>query len=326
MSKVLFIGDVHIKKQNLGDVDKLISKIESWDEALPDIALVAGDVLDTHERLQTQLMNKAYELVSALRRKMLTYILVGNHDYINNSQFLSHEHWMTGLKELDNVVVVDYPTVYEKHGSKIVFVPYVPPGRFVEALDKVEWKDATCIFAHQEIKGCKMGAIVSIEGDKWDESWPFVVSGHIHEKQRPQSNVYYPGSALNHSYGYDCQGLTIVNTVTHEDVEIPLHFTKKQTLYLTIDEIVKLVENDNKLVPNNRFSVTGAIPDIIAFKKTPCYEKIKAVCKIVFRPVNTVKIKTESKPQRHTFPFILSQMIASESDALLEKDYSQLLS
>ncbi len=53
-------------------------------------------------------------------------------------------------------------------------VPYVPPGRFVEALNIIDnewWKNVNCIFAHQEFYGCKMGAIESIEGDKWDHSF-----------------------------------------------------------------------------------------------------------------------------------------------------------
>ncbi len=66
-------------------------------------------------------------------------------------------------------------------------VPYVPPGRFVEALNIIDnewWKNVNCIFAHQEFYGCKMGAIESIEGDKWDHSFPLVISGHIHSEQR----------------------------------------------------------------------------------------------------------------------------------------------
>ncbi len=35
-----------------------------------------------------------------------------------------------------------------------------------------------------------MGAIESIEGDKWDHSFPLVISGHIHSEQRPQKNIF----------------------------------------------------------------------------------------------------------------------------------------
>ncbi len=46
-----------------------------------------------------------------------------------------------------------------------------------------------------------MGAIESIEGDKWDHSFPLVISGHIHSEQRPQKNIFYPGSVIQHAFG-----------------------------------------------------------------------------------------------------------------------------
>ncbi len=62
-------------------------------------------------------------------------------------------------------------------------------------------ENVNCIFAHQEFYGCKMGAIESIEGDKWDHSFPLVISGHIHSEQRPQKNIFYPGSVIQHAFG-----------------------------------------------------------------------------------------------------------------------------
>ena len=84
--------------------------------------------------------------------------------------------------------------------SKFLFVPYVPPGRFVEALEtykNINWKDVDCIFAHQEFYGCKMGAILSEEGDKWESKWPLVVSGHIHSRQWINKNIYYQVQVCN---------------------------------------------------------------------------------------------------------------------------------
>ena len=57
------------------------------------------------------------------------------------------------------------------------------------------------IFSHQEFSGCKMGAIISIEGDKWSLDYPHIVSGHIHSRQIPQKNIYYPGAAMQHAFG-----------------------------------------------------------------------------------------------------------------------------
>ena len=101
-----------------------------------------------------------------------TYILVGNHDYISNTQFLTTNHWMNAMKEWKNVVIVDKVIQQNINDLSFVFVPYVFPGRFQEALNTIHIdgiNKISCIFAHQEFKGCKLGAILSDIGDVWDE-------------------------------------------------------------------------------------------------------------------------------------------------------------
>ena len=34
-------------------------------------------------------------------------LLVGNHDYINNQQFLTNNHWMNAMKDWNNVTIID---------------------------------------------------------------------------------------------------------------------------------------------------------------------------------------------------------------------------
>ncbi len=73
-----------------------------------------------------------------------------------------------------------------------IFPPFVIYYNFIffNIIDNEWWKNVNCIFAHQEFYGCKMGAIESIEGDKWDHSFPLVIRGHIHSEQRPQKNIF----------------------------------------------------------------------------------------------------------------------------------------
>ena len=105
---VIFIGDPHIQVENIPEVDLFLEKlIKLVKEKLPDIIIIAGDILHTHERLHTVALNKAYELIDQMRKISKTYLLVGNHDMCNNSQFLTPNHWMNGLKEWNNVIVVD---------------------------------------------------------------------------------------------------------------------------------------------------------------------------------------------------------------------------
>lgn len=306
---VLFIGDIHIKFKNIKQVDILQSKLHELTNI--DLIVFAGDILDSHEKIETQLMNRAYELIDELRSIAPVYILVGNHDYINNQQFLTTNHWMNGMKKWDNVYIVDTP-IETQH---FVFVPYVPPGRFCEALNFIlDWKSKKCIFAHQEFKGCKMGAITSRDGDEWDLAWPMVISGHIHEKQLPQKNIYYPGSVLNHAFGYDSQGLSLFNFDSDDvsEVKIDLGFVKKKIIYMPIGKKIK----DDDLVEHNKFSISGTPSNIAEFKHTPQYQAmISKNIKVVFR------LEKITVPQTIYFPTILSQLIENENNIELNQDF-----
>ena len=107
-TSVLFIGDPHFQVSNIPEVELFMEKIINLaTEKQPDIIVIAGDILHTHERLHTIALNKAYELVDNMRKITKTYVLVGNHDYIQNQQFLTDNHWMNAMKEWKNTVIVD---------------------------------------------------------------------------------------------------------------------------------------------------------------------------------------------------------------------------
>lgn len=311
--KILFIGDIHIVKDNIQNVYTLIDAVVNLSI---DIVVIAGDILDTHERVHTQLMNVAYDLIYKISFKFPTFILVGNHDYINNSQYLTKNHWMTGLKERNNITIVD--TVIKL--DDIIFLPYVPLGRFKEALDSsnYNWKNAMCIFAHQEIKGCSMGPIQSIDGDEWMTDWPLLISGHVHERQQPQQNVKYPGSSLNKSFGKDSQGISIFDTENNFSEErIDLKLIEKRIIYLNL-QLGETIKSHN-LVPTNKFSIEGTLSDIQAFKKTQEYSTAKKIVKIVFRIKEDDQVRNYA-PKR-TFSEILGTLIKTQNDVNLDLDY-----
>jgi DNA repair exonuclease SbcCD nuclease subunit len=325
---ILFIGDIHIKFSNLKDLDKLRVKMLQMKEI--SFIVVAGDILDTHEKIQTQLMNKAYDFIKNLRTMAPVYVLVGNHDYINNQQFLTDNHWMNAMKEWDRVNIIDYPLRLEKSGYTFMFVPYVSPGRFVEALDKIEgWKTSLCVFAHQEIKDCKMGCIRSIEGDTWNAEWPMLVSGHIHERQNVGNNVLYPGSVLNHAFGSDNQGIskfTFTGGVMSEE-RIDICLEKKSIIYENVTNVENIPKE--KLIVRNKLCLIGELKDIEAYKNTKEYNDLKKKgVKVTFKITKSVEnIKnTGDTNEKVDVPFsvILNELIVNENDNDLEKDFSMI--
>jgi hypothetical protein len=325
VDKVLFIGDVHIKFTNLKDLETLEDKMLLQIKDRPSFIVVAGDILDTHEKINSQLMNRAYGLINKLKTLAPVYVLVGNHDYINNKQFLTTNHWMNGMKDWYNVYVIDYPQRIEGvSGHTYVLIPYVPPGRFVEALDKLEgWQTATCIFAHQEIKNCKMGCITSIEGDEWREEWPMLVSGHIHERQYVGSNVLYPGSVLNHAFGSDNQGISkfLFKAGVMNEERVNIGLVKKSIVYKDVNKINEI--NIEKLMPHNKLCLSGDPKDIKTFKNTNEYRILKKNgIKVAFK-VNKLN-PTEKHRKVAGIPFmtILQELVYKEQNHDLEKDFT----
>lgn len=320
--RVLFVTDVHFKHNNLRETEILMNKLRDAD--LYDginLAVIGGDVLDTHERIDVQLLNRAYDMITVIKSRVKVIVCVGNHDMINNQQFMTANHWMNGMKEWHNVTIVDeMPFVLDG----LVFVPYVYPGRLVEALNlaSIDWKKAYCIFAHQEILGCKMGAFVSEIGDKWELDWPLLISGHIHERQRPQENVIYPGSVITHSFGNhgdESQGLSIFEFSDQgllvSEERISLGLKAKKTISLKVGDKIKISDFKDG---NCRLVLSGTADEIAKHK----VEKQSRILenegiKIVYRLKDDID---HCRPVQ-SFEKVLSDLVSITRDPLLEEDY-----
>lgn len=291
---VLVIGDPHFKTDNVIDTNMMTDRIvELAQQRKPTFIVCLGDVLHRHETIHVSPLERSTVFINRLRRVAPTYVLVGNHDRPNNSNFLTTEHPFNALKEWPNTIIVDRGCVDTIQGHKFIFVPYVPVGRFNEALasifgckqeyldgvkvindalqarweqtvkllnsgsslsessperiynlttglqvtsDDIEkWKnkksedeyykkwfehrfnheyhdltlrllwphlaDITGVFAHQEYRDAKMGAVKSAIGDKWPSNWPFIASGHIHDYDQLAANILYVGTPVQHAFG-----------------------------------------------------------------------------------------------------------------------------
>ena len=201
------IGDPHFKAKNMKEGLEFVEKcVKAAEKKSPTFIVILGDTLDTHEMVLIPPHNLACTLIEQLSKIAHVYLIIGNHDLINSRQFLTNKHIFNPLKKWKKVTVVDKPKYVEYGEYNFVMCPYVPPGKFVDALNTIiddgdMWDFADCIFAHQEFFGCKMGNKISTKGDKWDEDYPPVVSGHIHNSEILEPNIFYPGSALQHAFG-----------------------------------------------------------------------------------------------------------------------------
>ena len=320
--KILFVGDVHIKNDNFPEVDQLESLILSYisENKIPYVIL-GGDILHHHEKIHTLTMNRALKFMKSISEHSITYVLVGNHDMINNQQFLNENHWMTPIKELsEKIIIIDYPKTIHIDSFKLFMCPYVFPGKFKECFSLIDEEITSydMIFAHQEFKGCKMGAIISEEGDVWEEDLPLVVSGHIHNRQKPQKNIIYPGTPIQHAFGDSDDNIILeIDLESKNLVEIPTNISNKKIIYSTIDKVknIDLSKYDGK---NIKVVITAKNDEIQSFKKTTTYQKLSKLVKIVFKTDNEI-IQTDEKTTLQSFEDILYNLI-KENESLIN-DY-----
>jgi DNA repair exonuclease SbcCD nuclease subunit len=329
---ILAIGDPHIRLDNLNLIPQYIESIlDLVKQHSPDFVVLLGDILHCHERIHTSALNYAYEMIYSISQFTKVYILVGNHDYINNSQFLTQNHWMNAMKQWENVIICDSITpIQNETNFQFTCLPYVFPGRFEEALNTCsvsDWTKSRILFCHQEFKGCKMGAIESIEGDEWKPEWPMVISGHIHDKQWVGGNVYYPGSSIQHAFGESHNktvALCQVSETTITVEELSLGMPQKHIKYMNIETIESFSPElrDNDAI---RITLDSSVEEFKVFRKTKKYkELVSKGVKIVHRAkehFETVGSQEETKRVK-TFAERVFEMV--QEDDYMKRLYKTL--
>lgn len=284
--RILTLGDLHIKPSNMADVHVYLEKLEGYLQSNSvDLIVILGDTLDSHEKLYTPCMNLMYSYVKLCERYAETYVLVGNHEYINNLRHLDQNHPFIPWKNTVNIV--DTPIQITRNHLLFTFCPYVPNGQLASTLTEFleeTWKESTMIFAHQSINGAKMGSITETDAEDWNG--PFLVCGHIHDKQQ-LGNVYYPGSILSSSSRIHTIALfTVSDTLTFEEIDLQL--PRVVTLKLLLDK----PKGFPAYVPHfkYRFNVYGTLEQIKAFKTSSLLRQVQAYnAHIIYKPTDIVQ-------------------------------------
>ena len=205
------MGDIHCKISNIETVRKLGQKIQLLaTERKFDTLILGGDILHDHEIVNASCLNVVVGLMRDFKPLFSQIVvLVGNHDLIHYSVAGTENHWLNVLKT--EFTIVDKPTLIF---PRVLAVPYFEPGKLKPTLFSwdPDWQTKVDLcFAHQELKGFKLGGIISDKGDDWfdDRKNPFIVSGHLHVAQYKGGNVLYSGSAFQHSFGDTSQGVFV---------------------------------------------------------------------------------------------------------------------
>jgi DNA repair exonuclease SbcCD nuclease subunit len=289
----LVIGDPHLMNKNTLLNEAYVSEvIKIASTSKPTFIVILGDILDTHETIKVAPCKVATEeLISGLAKISPVFLIIGNHDLSDPNQFLTDNHIFNPLKRWRNVTVIDYPRYVNIGHKEFVMCPYVPPGRFMDALDRVTedgyaWDLADCIFAHQEFYGAKYGGLgPSVKGDKWNEDYPPVISGHIHDEQLVGENVYYPGASIQHSFGENHKKYVwLVDFTTETDESHPhFHHTKislginrQRMMVVDVSDVYDFDERIPEKYRRFKLKVEGTHTEISAFKKSKKHTSLKS--------------------------------------------------
>lgn len=285
MFTVLCVGDLHWKKDNADVSDLVASKILNIvTEKNPQMVVLLGDILHSHERIDLGPFNRATKFIETLATKTTVVLVIGNHERPTNNTYLTEEHAFVSLKGKKNIHIADKVLSIKlkigKSRIRFVFVPYVPVGKFHDALqeldDKIEHDPPHCIFAHQEFKGAKSGNFVSLRGDIWDEDLPLIITGHYHTFQQPQKNIIYPGTPYQMSYADNSKkGVLLCEFQVDQPPNISfltMKILEKKQIHISADEV------DDFVPPvgiDCRIVVGGKVEDIRALQASGKLDKFR---------------------------------------------------
>jgi DNA repair exonuclease SbcCD nuclease subunit len=221
-------------------------------EEKPDAIVILGDTLHEHERSYQPPFDLACKTILELSEIAPVILLIGNHDYVSNSEFLNDKHHFNPLKNIPNITVVD-DVLSQKIGDyEFLFAPYVYVGRFFEALLKrfkiKEIIKMRAIFGHQEMEGASMGGKLVKEGEKWPDDFPLAVMGHDHEFQIVQDNLIYTGTPIQHNFGDGTDKGIYLFTFTDDQFDmqkIKLLVPMKKIYRIGYDEVANFELEEN---------------------------------------------------------------------------------
>lgn len=166
--RVLCIGDPHFKEPTKEENDLMVKVIMSIVETIrPDHIVVLGDLLDRHKNAHLVPLRDATDFIYRLAAIAPTHVLIGNHDMLNDQQYLSPYHPFPGVRTRGGVAApiivsdriewiipsprtigadesgveenADGEVITQSNGDdapygRFLFLPFIPTGRMDEAL------------------------------------------------------------------------------------------------------------------------------------------------------------------------------------------------
>ena len=339
---VLCLGDIHIKNDNVEECNVYFSELEKYlDSHDIDLIIVLGDTLNNHQKVDALCLKRAVDYLYLLTKYTDTIIILGNHDVCNPNVFLTENHWLYGFKTLGTttkhkLTIVDKP-ILEKFGDiRLVFSPYVPEGKLVEALNTIpNWQNCNAVFCHQTIDGAKFGAITVENVEQWEPEYPLSISGHIHIPQciaNAPKNPHYKGHFIYVGSIFNSQGdtskkrllLADINNICINLKDIHLNLLQKSTLKINYTEINEFDYTEYKNTKLKLIINFDSAETWKNFKKSIKYKEITNYGIKIDPNINIDNIQ-HIKTKANNFNDILNELVISTNNNNVKNIYKNLL-
>jgi len=306
MTKILFIGDMHLRHTHLQLSKSLLKWIENiYIEKKPDIIVNLGDTFDTHSIIRSEILcifDEHLKKISNLMKSNGSYIcLLGNHDQYkpNSSEF----HAFKPFSSIKNILIADSIKVIEN----ITYVPYV------HSRELWPQTDTSIVVTHNTFIGADYGYKKADHGiETKDINADIVISGHVHKKQILDSIINYVGTpyAMSASDADQSKGLSLFNTETFEFEFIKSPFPMYKTIEINTDEEIPDLDVFNHWI----MTIKGPRAEIKNILESKHVNDLRKKCSLTIKTESIDKIKSDKVS-------ILSKDISSMLDEYLNKVY-----
>lgn len=231
MTKIMFIGDPHIRHTHLAEGENLLKWVEQLaEEHKPDLIVNLGDTLDDHAVIRAE----ALSLVNSHVRRVVgmgfpLVMVLGNHDMWKPN--CNKYHALEVFKGVKGVAVVDRATTI----AGITYVPYLSSPK--------DWPDikTSVVVTHNTFVGADYGFKCAEDGIDLDVVQGYtVISGHIHKRQALKAgSVIYPGTptSLSASDANQEKGIMFLDSRTLETTFVKSPFPVWRSIEVGIQDV-----------------------------------------------------------------------------------------
>lgn len=323
MSKVLFIGDPHLKINRFDLAKQFLEWVNGViEQTKPDLVVNLGDTFDTHAVVRSEVLTEFIRHVEHVNKTCEYIYLLGNHDMFrpNDNKYHALKH----LKgKMDKFTVVDE----QVNLLGMTFVPYVHnPENFPKETLPI------CV-AHQTFKGADFGDITTKDGVDANSinGAEIIISGHIHKKQRLASGgpeVIYCGSPFSQSASdiNQVKGVSIFDTETYAEEFIVCPLPTWRGIKFEISPTFSTEEMHEELMEtlNDKdhwvIEITGPKAEVIGYLGSKKGKSLTIGRDVKVKTVFTDKEKRQVRIEATSLPSIVNSYIDKVYSGSIDKD------